>query len=120
MHISCGGSHCAVLYSNGEMFVWGQGMNGALGINTQSNLFAPQQVHSKEQGRFSFVDCGKRHTLAVDAGGATWVSGDNQFRQLGLPHSEKVFEMKRLVEFPFKVKRTAAGMDHSLLLTEDN
>jgi len=66
------------------------------------------------------VDCGKRHTLAVDAGGATWVCGDNQFRQLGLPHSEKVFEMKRLTDFPFKVKRTAAGIDHSLLLTEDN
>ena len=36
-----------------------------------------------------------------------------------MSHTEKVFEMQVLKEFPFKAKKVAAGVEHSLILTQD-
>jgi alpha-tubulin suppressor-like RCC1 family protein len=58
--------------------------------------------------------------MAIDSFGQIHVCGDNQFRQLGLPHTDKVFELIKLQEFPYKSVKASAGVDHSMILTEED
>lgn len=58
--------------------------------------------------------------MAIDENGVVYVSGDNAYRQLGIPHTEKVLEFTEITEFSHKAKAVAAGIDHSLILTSDD
>lgn len=69
---------------------------------------------------FSFVSCGKKHTLAVDVNGNVYASGDNQFRQLGLPHIDRTMEFVLVPDIQNRAKQVSAGVDHSLILTTDD
>lgn len=57
-----------VLYGNGELYAWGCGIFGQLGNGNTSNLLAPAKVYPQNEKtcRFAYVDCGKRHSMAVD------------------------------------------------------
>ncbi len=35
--VACGGSHTLAVHENGQVYSWGQGYNGALGLNDSSN-----------------------------------------------------------------------------------
>jgi alpha-tubulin suppressor-like RCC1 family protein len=48
-----------------------------------------------------------------------FVTGDNQFRQLGLPHTDRTLEFVQIPEFPHRAKYCSAGGEHSLILTSD-
>lgn len=58
--------------------------------------------------------------MIVDINGKVLVSGDNTFRQLGIPHCDKVSEFTLIPDFPHRAKLVDAGIDHSLILTTDN
>ena len=59
------------------------------------------------------------HSLALDATGTVYVSGDNMHRQLGNSNVNMILGFKQLTEFSFPSKQVAAGNDHSLILTQD-
>jgi alpha-tubulin suppressor-like RCC1 family protein len=43
--ISCGGNHTLAVVSNGEVYAWGEGRFGALGVHdAESDQFRPQKV----------------------------------------------------------------------------
>jgi alpha-tubulin suppressor-like RCC1 family protein len=39
--IACGWKHTVVVNSGGEMFAWGRGTNGQLGVPTSADVYAP-------------------------------------------------------------------------------
>ena len=41
-------------------------------------------------------------------------------RQLGLSHTDRMLEMQKVTEFPYKATKVAAGIEHSLILTDDD
>ncbi len=58
--------------------------------------------------------------MAIDSFGSVYVCGDNQHRQLGQPHTDRIFELIKLNDFPLKAIKVASGNDHSLILTDDD
>lgn len=87
------------------------------------NLYSPMKVQGKEltaSKGFVYVSAGKRHSMAIDAVGYVYTCGDNQFRQLGFQNSDRVTEFQRVQDFPYKGKQVAAGISHSLILTDDD
>ena len=58
-----------VLYENGELFAWGCGVFGQTGTGNTQNCLGPVKVFppNEKTTRFTFVDCGKRHSLTVDS-----------------------------------------------------
>eukprot|EP00347_Sterkiella_histriomuscorum_P009585 403340643 len=123
IQISCGGNHSAVVMKNGDLYTWGQGAHGATGLLSTQNTFAPIKVEfNKEIGnrQIAQVSCGKKHTIIVDINGKVMSSGDNTFRQLGIPHCDKVLEFTLIPDFQHRAKLVDAGVDHSLILTLDN
>lgn len=57
--------------------------------------------------------------LAIDSNGVVYGSGDNSFRQLGIPNADKLLSLKPITEFGYKAAKVAAGSEHSLLLSQD-
>ncbi|CDW78422.1 UNKNOWN [Stylonychia lemnae] len=123
VQVSCGGNHTAAVMSNGDVYSWGQGNYGATGISTTQNTFAPIKINFKQQEQFINIvsaSCGKRHTMILDNNGVVFVTGDNSFRQLGIPHKDRVLEYHQIPDFNYKAKMIDAGIDHSMILTSDD
>lgn len=76
--ISCGGSHCAVILSSGDLFTWGNGSHGALGLADKTSKYDPQRVRIKASPGIVEVSCGKNHTLAIGSKGEVFSCGDNR------------------------------------------
>ncbi len=79
--ISCGGSHCLALQSNGTVWAWGENSHGILGDGTNESRFTP--VKSKLNDVKTFNAGEESHALAVKNDGYVWAWGYNYKGQLG-------------------------------------
>ena len=79
--ISSGGSHSCAVTGAGEIYCWGNNLNGQLGDGSQGNRALPVVVGSAE--RFTTVDAGLEHTCALTETGIAYCWGRNRSGQLG-------------------------------------
>ena len=90
-----GGSHTAVV-KDGELYTFGLGKNGQLGLGSRSDVLDPTQVNIQPYGRdykrrglrvervrVRSVSCGLLHSAAVSAGGVLYTCGLNRRGELG-------------------------------------
>jgi alpha-tubulin suppressor-like RCC1 family protein len=81
--VSGGGSHTAAIKTDGTLWVWGNNINGQLGIN-QGNVTRNTPVTTFAGGNdWKSVDCSD-HTLAIKTDGSLWTWGRNNSGQLGI------------------------------------
>ena len=72
-----------VCVSNGQMYSWGKGFNGELGLGPKyQNIELPMPI--KYQADFVHVVSGDYHSIATDSSGSVYIWGQNCDRQLGL------------------------------------
>jgi len=80
--ISCGGVHTLAVKEAGELWAWGQGAQGRLGLNDGQDRLVPTRVDPQHfaHAPISAVAAGFDHSAAVTAGGAlyTWGQGEAQ------------------------------------------
>ena len=78
--ISCGGVHTLAVTEAGELWAWGQGAQGRLGLNDGQDRLVPTRVDPQHfaHAPISAVAAGSNHSAAVTAGGAlyTWGQGE--------------------------------------------
>lgn len=67
---------------NGEVYSWGQGKYGQLGLGDYKDSVAPQKIESLKN--IVKVDCGSEYTMALDKDGQLFVFGSNSYGQLGV------------------------------------
>ncbi len=84
IRVSCGFSHTACLGKSGELYVWGCGDGGRLGLgpNHLATLHEPVIVKKLLHERIVDVSCGCFQTLALSAIGKKGVNGRKSFEQL--------------------------------------
>ncbi|XP_026432330.1 PH, RCC1 and FYVE domains-containing protein 1-like [Papaver somniferum] len=63
--ISSGSYHIAVLTSRGEVFTWGKGANGRLGLGDTEDRNSPTPVEALRQRQVESVICGSNFTAAI-------------------------------------------------------
>lgn len=63
--VSCGAAHTACITANGQLYVWGCGDGGRLGLggNRLGPQFEPMLVEDLLRERIGSVSCGNSHTL---------------------------------------------------------
>ena len=83
-HVSCGPEHAAAVTANGVAYCWGSGDRGRLGIGSEVDAWAPQQVADLNGKRVVAVACGTVHTLALTVRGELFVWGGARSGKLGL------------------------------------
>ena len=80
--ISCGDVHTLAVTEAGELWVWGEGAQGRLGLNDGQRRLVPTRVDPQHfaHAPISAVAAGDYHSAAVTAGGAlyTWGQGEAQ------------------------------------------
>ena len=83
VEISCGYYHTAVVTVDGELYTFGEGEGGKLGLNNFLDCVdSPVMVNTPE--RVARVSCGGSHTLAITQSGKLYAFGLSTNGQLGI------------------------------------
>ncbi|KAG8450816.1 hypothetical protein GDO86_003183 [Hymenochirus boettgeri] len=83
-HVSCGASHVIAVSNEKEVFSWGRGDNGRLGLGTQESHNSPQQVIIPQEYEAQKVVCGIDSSMILTVGNQILACGSNRFNKLGL------------------------------------
>jgi len=122
IQISCGANHTAAILSNGDLYTWGLGEFGALGINSAASQWSPVKVGftSKLTPRIIQISCGTRHTSMVDEKGRLFMCGSNDSGQLGTNTKGQENTPILVSNISEKIIQAACGVYHTLILTNTN
>ncbi|XP_029026424.1 serine/threonine-protein kinase Nek8 [Betta splendens] len=84
VQVSCGASHVLAVTNEREVFAWGRGDNGRLGLATQDTLNSPQQVCLPVEFEAQRVVCGVDCSMIISTQHSIVACGSNRFNKLGL------------------------------------
>ena len=118
--VSAGASFVCILLDNGEIYCWGSNALNQCGKKETSEkeiVESPTIVEGVKD--VVEISCGGDHTLCLTKNGTVIVFGSNQYGQLGLG-KEVVSSTPTELPLPVKIRKIAAGLNHSLLLGENN
>ncbi|XP_054857967.1 serine/threonine-protein kinase Nek8 isoform X2 [Eublepharis macularius] len=82
--IACGASHVLAVSNEGEVFAWGRGENGRLGLGTQESHNSPQQVSIPTEHEAQKVFCGIDSSMILTAKNQILACGSNRYNKLAL------------------------------------
>ncbi|XP_058497192.1 probable E3 ubiquitin-protein ligase HERC3 [Solea solea] len=118
--LSSGWAHSMAVNEHGQVFAWGAGEGGQLGLGTaEVAVRIPRLVKRLYDHHISQVMCGNQHCIALSRDGQLFTWGQNTSGQLGLGKGEpsKLFPhpLKSLAGIP--LAQITAGGDHSFALS---
>ncbi|KAM4625355.1 serine/threonine-protein kinase Nek9 [Polymixia lowei] len=82
--VSCGDNHVVVLTQSGDIYSWGCGEHGRLGLDCEDDFSSPMQVEIPKGATISSVSCGSDGTFFLTEAGKVLACGNNEFNKLGL------------------------------------
>jgi len=80
--VECGFNITAALTSDGEVYTWGSGNNGALGHGDYDDVYLPKKVDSLKE--ITNIKCGGEFVICEDKEGKLFSFGRNMYGQLGI------------------------------------
>ncbi|CAI5764266.1 serine/threonine-protein kinase Nek9 isoform X1 [Podarcis lilfordi] len=130
--VSCGDNHVAVLTRNREVYTWGCGEYGRLGLDSEEDHCLPQKVEIQKTSNIVSVQCGSDGTFLLTQAGKVLACGLNEFNKLGLnqctsgiinhdayqeiPYTT-CFTLAKKLSF-YKVRTIAPGKTHTAAIDE--
>ena len=120
IHVACGWGHTAAVMDNGDLYMWGVGEYGALGVVDPESQWFPVKVTFPGERKINAVSvsCGTRHSAIVDDKGKLYVCGAGDAGQLGTGSREKELLPKMVTAITEKVDEAACGIFHTIVLTK--
>ncbi|EPX58144.1 BNR repeat domain protein [Cystobacter fuscus DSM 2262] len=115
--IAAGNSHSLALDKSGVVWAWGDNTLGQLGNGTQDESTTPVKVQGLPT--IKLIAAGGAHSLALDTENRVWTWGSNDEGQLGNGNKGGLRTLPIQVLNLKDVKQLAAGIRHSLALTND-
>ncbi|KAL8483582.1 hypothetical protein ACS0TY_026315 [Phlomoides rotata] len=82
-NIACGGQHGALVTKQGEIFSWGEELEGRLGHGVDSDVFHPKLIDALSNTNIELIACGEYHSCAVTLSGDLYTWGNGHFGLLG-------------------------------------
>ncbi|XP_051217408.1 ultraviolet-B receptor UVR8 [Lolium perenne] len=118
--IAAGAEHTAAVTEDGDIYGWGWGRYGNLGLGDRNDRYVPEKVSLVEEEKMVLVACGWRHTITVSSSGSLYTYGWSKYGQLGhgdfedhlVPH--KVDALK-----DSSTSQISGGWRHTMALTSD-
>nr|XP_034323342.1 serine/threonine-protein kinase Nek9 isoform X3 [Crassostrea gigas] len=126
--ISCGENHVAALTKDGEVYTWGCGEFGRLGLGSEDDFSTPQKVATPGKHLFKHVVCGSDGTFLITVNGRVLAAGSNEHNKLGFNSETSGLRKSKVQVYDIPCKYTfstvkpltryiitkvAAGKDHS-------
>ncbi|XP_036005914.1 serine/threonine-protein kinase Nek8 isoform X1 [Fundulus heteroclitus] len=134
VQVSCGASHVVAVTNEREVFAWGRGDNGRLGLGTQDTHNCPQQVCLPAEFEAQRAVCGVDCSMIISTQGGILACGSNRFNKLGLDkitageepdpvdQVEEVHSYTPVQSAPLNTERIVyvdIGTAHSVAVTEE-
>mmetsp|Transcript_8992 Transcript_8992/g.15604 ORF Transcript_8992/g.15604 Transcript_8992/m.15604 type:complete len:661 (+) Transcript_8992:155-2137(+) len=119
--VACGAHHSTAISRKGELYSWGLGSNGELGLGRWGPIeqVVPRQCSSSSV-RIVSVACGANHTLAIAETGTLWSCGKNRHEQLGTATMVDGSRLQMVMNLAgYRIVSSAAGSAHSMALASD-
>ncbi|KAH7671086.1 Regulator of chromosome condensation 1/beta-lactamase-inhibitor protein II [Dioscorea alata] len=118
--IAAGAEHTAAVTEDGELYGWGWGQYGNLGLGDRNDRLIPEKVSSVGERKMVLVACGWRHTITVSSSGGLYTYGWSKYGQLGhgdfedhlVPHQVEALQSSH-------VSQISGGWRHTMGLTSD-
>ncbi|XP_041729154.1 serine/threonine-protein kinase Nek8 [Coregonus clupeaformis] len=133
VQVSCGASHVLAVTNDREVFSWGRGDNGRLGMGTLDSHNSPQQVCVPGEFEAHRVLCGVDCSMVISTHNSILACGSNRFNKLGLDkinaaeepapcdQIEEVHSFSPVQSAPLNVDKVVyfdIGTAHSVAVTE--
>uniref|UniRef100_A0A0D9VH12 RCC1-like domain-containing protein n=1 Tax=Leersia perrieri TaxID=77586 RepID=A0A0D9VH12_9ORYZ len=118
--IAAGAEHTAAVTEDGDLYGWGWGRYGNLGLGDRNDRLIPEKVSSLKGEKMVLVACGWRHTITVCSSGSIYTYGWSKYGQLGhgdfedhlVPH--KLEALKDIT-----ISQISGGWRHTMALAAD-
>uniref|UniRef100_A0A3P9IZ44 non-specific serine/threonine protein kinase n=1 Tax=Oryzias latipes TaxID=8090 RepID=A0A3P9IZ44_ORYLA len=132
--VSCGDNHVVVLTRDKDIYSWGCGEYGRLGLESEDEFSSPMQVKVPIGASISSVSCGSDSTFFLTESGKVLACGNNEFNKLGLnqgisgiknhpgegyqgiPYTTAMTLVKQLSRF--KIQSISPGKTHTAAIDE--
>ncbi|KAG8520143.1 LOW QUALITY PROTEIN: Serine/threonine-protein kinase Nek8 [Galemys pyrenaicus] len=122
VQVACGASHVLALSTERELFAWGRGDGGRLGLGTRESHSCPQQVSVPSGQEAQRVVCGIDSSMILTVPGQALACGSNRFNKLGLDHlslGEEPIPLQQVEEALSFTPLGSAPLDQEPLLSVD-
>ncbi|TRZ00959.1 hypothetical protein DNTS_029976 [Danionella cerebrum] len=133
VQVACGASHVLAVTNEREIFSWGRGDNGRLGLGTLDSHNCPQQVSLPVEFEAQRVLCGIDCSMIISTQHQIMACGNNRFNKLGLDQLsdsnqasslclvEEVHAFQLIKSAPLNTEKIVCidiGTAHSVAVTE--
>ena len=115
-NFAAGDGFSVALTEQGEVYTWGQGYCGQLGVGP-SVAWSLVPVKVSGTPRIQKIAAGPSTVYAIDTGGDLWVWGDNSYGQAVPTSVNQLLVPTRVPGMDAPVVAMAAGIAHALVLT---
>nr|KAF6454422.1 hypothetical protein HJG63_000126 [Rousettus aegyptiacus] len=122
VQVACGASHVLALSTERELFAWGRGDGGRLGLGTRESHSCPQQVPMPPGHEAQRVLCGIDSSMILTVPGQALACGSNRFNKLGLDYlslGEEPASHQQVEEALSFTPLGSAPLDQEALLSVD-
>lgn len=122
VQVACGASHVLALSTDRELFAWGRGDGGRLGLGTRESHSCPQQVPMPPGQEAQRVVCGIDSSMILTVHGRALACGSNRFNKLGLDHlslGEEAAPPQQVEEILSFIPLGSTPLDQEPLLSVD-
>ncbi|ELT98382.1 hypothetical protein CAPTEDRAFT_123860, partial [Capitella teleta] len=96
LQVSCGDAHVIALTKEGEVYTWGSGEFGRLGIGTEDDHSSPQKVATRGRHGIRSVHAGPDGSFILRTNGRLQSCGSNEHNKLGLNSCAKGLRSKQV------------------------
>ncbi|XP_057496040.1 ultraviolet-B receptor UVR8-like isoform X2 [Actinidia eriantha] len=118
--VAAGAEHTAAVTEDGQLYGWGWGRYGNLGLGDRKDRLVPEKVSSIEAEKMVLVACGWRHTISVSSSGGLYTYGWSKYGQLGHGDFEDHLIPHRLEALHGNfISQISGGWRHTMALTSD-
>ncbi|XP_077224913.1 ultraviolet-B receptor UVR8-like [Tasmannia lanceolata] len=118
--IAAGAEHTVAVTENGELYGWGWGRYGNLGLGDRNDRKIPEKVCAVDGEKMVLVACGWRHTISVSSCGSLYTYGWSKYGQLGHGNFEDHLVPHQLEALRNNyVSQISGGWRHSMALTSE-
>eukprot|EP00794_Sanderia_malayensis_P005950 gene5950-6640_t len=136
LQVDCGDAHVVALADDGEVYTWGCGQYGRLGLGTEDDSAVPEQMPLPPNcSNIIAIKCGLDNTLILTGHGHVVGCGSNEFNKMAFSnrvatHGGRAMKTTKKRDFrtsplpiralkTFKIVAVDAGRSHSAAIDAD-